>query len=691
MVHHHKTTNRKMGIFILQMEENELIRQLRELLARDFIHRKGIESELFRSEERYRLLIDQLADAIYLSSRDGRFEGFNRAMNELLGYSYQELKEITVTGIYADPEDRKPLIEQLMLKGEVRDYEVKLKKKNGETIDCSITSSVRRDEENRIIGFQGIIRDITLQKQARALQQAKDLAERANRFKAEFLANMSHEIRTPMNAISGMVQLLRQTQMAGRQSEYLDAIETSCESLLQIINDILDFSKIEAGKMELEQQPFSVRNNTESLIQTIRYKAEEKGIGLVLDIAKDVPEMVSGDALRLNQILLNLVSNAIKFTPEGEVRVTIRLIDIIRNQARILFSVKDTGIGIEKNQLEHIFESFTQAATDTTRLYGGTGLGLAIVKKLVDMLNGAIMVKSTMGEGSEFIFEVEFKVVEGAAEARPARKEEQRKVKDLDIRILMAEDHPLNQLVTTEMLKSKWPSVKIDVAENGKQAIAMLEDETYDLVLMDVQMPEMDGHEASRFIRSQTSQPWHSIPILAFTAYATTGEAEKCLDAGMNDYISKPVQANLLQDKIISLLIANPEFDSGRLRFGGEAEEDEDIDTEAADLSYLDTMTDNDPALKTKMLRIMLDETPIELEKLKQAAEQKDWESVRALAHKMKSTMQFLGLHDTLETVKFIETSARDGKGLEDLPARIRQVAATCRKVLSALPDSIDS
>lgn len=663
------------------MEDNLLIEKLRELMARDFIHRKSIETELYRSEEKYRLLVDQLGDAIYLSSTDGYFEGFNRAMNELFGYSYQELRQLRVQDIYAREADRTPLIQQLRERGEVRDYEVKLKKKNGEFMDCLITSSLRLDEENRIIGYQGIIRDITLRKKAMSLQQEKDLAERANRFKAEFLANMSHEIRTPLNAINGIVQLMQGTPLNPKQREYMEAISTSGESLLHIINEILDFSKIEAGRMELEKHPFSIRKNVESLIATIRFKAEEKGLDLVLDMADDIPETLLGDGLRLNQILLNLVSNAIKFTAEGEVRVTTRLIDIIGAQARIFFSVKDTGIGIESEHLETIFDSFTQAATDTTRLYGGTGLGLAIVKKLVEILNGAIMVKSKLGEGSEFIFEVEMEVAD-AQNATEAPEKEGRtlKVKDLEARLLLAEDHPLNQLVTTEMLKGKWPSLEIEVAENGKQAIAMLEDKHYDLVLMDVQMPEMDGHTATRYIRSSMPAPTNELPILAFTAYATSGEAEKCLQAGMNDYVSKPVMAHILQDKIIDLLIAHPGFDNERIIFEKEAS-----NTEQLNLNYLDAITDDDNDLKTRMLGIMLDETPIELKRLEEQAAAANWDGVRATAHKMKSTMQFLGLNDTLDQVKFIELSAREKVNLPEVHERIKKVTEVCNEVMEGI------
>jgi len=666
------------------MEENLLIQKLRELLARDFVHRKSIESDLYRSEEKYRMLIDQLTDAIYLSTLDGTFTGCNRALLEMLGYSYKELMQLSVSAIYAHPDDRRHLLQQLIDKGEVRDYEVQLKRKNGELIDCLVNSSVRRDQNHEIVGFQGIIRDITLRKKTFELQRAKDLAERANKFKAEFLANMSHEIRTPMNAIGGMLQLLNKTKLEPKQHEYLDGMQTAVDSLLQIINDILDFSKIEAGKMELDNRPFSLQQTVEAIISTIRFKAEEKGLELVLDMDPSIPPNLQGDPLRINQILLNLISNAIKFTPEGEVRVTIRLIDKLDHKARLFFSVKDTGIGIEQEKLQDIFESFTQASTDTTRLYGGTGLGLAIVKKLIDMLNGAIMVRSRKGQGSEFIFELELSQTDNV---QPASQSEQEKdwstVQDLQARFLMAEDHALNQLVTTEMLKGRFPSLQIDVAETGRQAISLFEDHNYDLVLMDVQMPEMDGHEAARYIRTHFPKPKSEVPILAFTAYATSGEAEKCLEAGMNDYISKPVRATQLISKIMQMLDASEQF--SKEHFLQENKVQEHISFE-----YLNTVTEDDEELKLRMMRIMLDETPMELKSLEEAAAASQWDNLRAVAHKMKSTMQFLGLEDTLETVKFIEVSARERTHLEQIPEKVRSVVQVCTRALGALQEEID-
>ncbi|MFN0275607.1 MAG: ATP-binding protein [Chitinophagales bacterium] len=674
-------------------EENKFIEQLRELLAKDLVYRKSVETALFKSEEKYRLLLDQLADAIYFSTVDGRFIEFNKATCTLLGYSEEELRKLQVEDIYSKPDERKKFTQILRDNQEIQDYEIQLRKKNGELIDCLVTSTVRKNENGQVTGYQGIIRDITLRKKATALQRAKELAEQANKFKAEFLANMSHEIRTPLNAITGMVHLLHQTPLTEKQKDYLHAIDTSGENLLQIINDILDFSKIEAGKLQLEEKYFSVREIIDDLINTIRFKADQKNLQLTVDIDKNIPQQISGDPLRLNQILLNLVSNAIKFTHEGAIRVFVKLIDIHDDKARIFFSVKDTGVGIVQDKLTNIFDSFTQASADTTRVYGGTGLGLAIVKKLIDMLGGAIMVKSRIGEGSEFLFELEFKVGKESHVIKQKEKTEEIFIDIGTCRILLVDDHPLNQIVTTEMLKNKWHSAHIEIAENGKIAIEKVISGGFDIILMDVQMPEMDGHTATRIIRKNMQPPISETPILAFTAYATTGEADKCIEAGMDDYISKPVDFISLTTKIISLLRKKNYFKNLEGKIPGQKLESAPIHAEVRDiqfnLEYFHTITEQDKDLKVRMLRIMLDETPDEVKKLQKFINEENWDNLRAIAHKMKSSMQFLGMKKTLDTVKFIELSAKERTNLSQLSEKVSSVAKDCEQALHELREEL--
>lgn len=665
-----------------QLSEHNFPELLRELLSKYYLHSKEVERELHESESKFKSLLEQLTDAIYFTSIDGEFLEFNRATVELLGYTREEMQELNVAQTYVNPEDRNRFHDRIMSEGEVVDYEIKLRKKNGETIDCLVTASLRMDAEGRALGYQGIIRDITLRKKAEALQRAKDLAEQANKFKAEFLANMSHEIRTPINAIIGMVHLLHQTPLTEKQIEYLHAIDNSADNLLQLINDILDFSKIEAGKLQLEEKSFNIRAVIEQLVSTMRFKATEKGVDLTLQIDDDVPEAVAGDPLRLNQIMLNLISNAIKFTHTGSITVTVKLIDVMDNRARMYFNVRDTGIGIPPDRLGSIFESFTQANMDTTRIYGGTGLGLAIVKKLIDMLNGAIMVKSKLGEGSEFIFEIDFVITRDNPDMQLLETSEAA-IPDLgNCRLLIADDHPINQLVTSELLRHAWPDMSIEVAATGKEVLEKLNTHQFDLILMDVQMPEMNGLDATRAIRLLPDQR-AKIPIVAFTAYATTVEVEKCLQAGMDDYISKPVVPALLCRKIYDQLVRSGyDFDAHGRKSGTLVQD--------IDLSYLNVMTADDASLKAKMLQIMLDETPGEIELLEKHFETANWDGLRAVAHKMKSSVEFMGLKETLETLKSIELSAKERTGLDLLEPKINTVILSCRSALTGLQEELD-
>lgn len=665
------------------MSEQQFPELLRELLSKYYLHSKSIERELYKSELKFRSLLEQLTDAIYFTSVDGKFIEFNRATVDLLGYSSDELRELNVEATYVNPEDRDKFKAIVTANGEVIDYELKLKSKSGDIIDCLVTSTVRYDSKGVILGYQGIIRDITLRKKAESLQRAKDLAEQANKFKAEFLANMSHEIRTPINAIIGMVHLLHQTPLSSKQQEYLQAIDSSADNLLQLINDILDFSKIEAGKLQLENKSFSIRKVIEQLVNTMRFKADEKAIELKLNIDENVPESVAGDPLRLNQIMLNLISNAIKFTHAGNITVTVRLIDTINDKARMYFNVRDTGIGIAPDKLNHIFESFTQANMDTTRIYGGTGLGLSIVKKLIDMLNGAIMVKSKPGNGSEFIFEIDFTITRDAIELDQASSNDSGIPEIGACRMLLADDYPINQLVTTELLKHTWREMIIDVANNGKEVLELLSKNDYELILMDVQMPEMNGLDATREIR-KLQGPKAQIPIVAFTAYATTGEVDKCLEAGMDDYISKPVDPAMLCRKIVEQLVKRnyqfPDPSAPKLAIEGVS----------PDLSYLDQMTGEDSELKFKMINIMLEETPTELELLDSYCKAGNWDGVRAVAHKMKSSLQYMGLKETLELAKSIELTAREKVDVDQLPERINNVILTCKAALTSLSAELE-
>ncbi|WP_028785979.1 ATP-binding protein [Terrimonas ferruginea] len=456
------------------------------------------------------------------------------------------------------------------------------------------------------------------------------------RIKENFLANMSHEIRTPMHAILGFTNLLQRRQLDNTSKEYVQTIQKSSENLLSLINDILDLSKIEAGMMRIESVPFSIRGLLHSVTVMLRSRAAEKGIGLEARVAPGVPDTLEGDASRLTQILVNLIGNAIKFTQQG--KVTVHIEEGLRNgdvlQTRIL--VKDTGIGIAAAKQAAIFDRFRQAEDNVTRQYGGTGLGLSIVQELVSLQNGQLLLESEPGKGSLFTVILPYHI----AKDQPAGATEESNTSiDLGyIKLLVAEDNPVNQQLIRHLFH-EW-NISFDLVGNGLLAIEKLKQEAYDLVLMDIQMPEMDGYTAARHIRDVLHL---STPVIAMTAHAFAGEREKCLSFGMNEYIAKPIREEQLKDLLIKFTGA-PVSDRRPTSFNEPRPSYQHID-----LTYMKEVSGGDKEYEQTVTAQFIEAIPEDLANLQQSWQHGDHASVKRIAHNMKTTVSIMGLDIALQ------------------------------------------
>ena len=518
------------------------------------IERKQAEKAIGDSEEKYRTIFEQSRDAIYITSPEGAPVAFNRATLELLGVAPEEMPTLQVGELYVDPKEREINNALIEKQGFIKDSEVHLRSRDGREMICLDTSTVWRDADGNVKGYIGTLRDITeLRKTEEDLKKAKEEAEAATQAKSEFLANMSHEIRSPMNAILGLTHLALRTELNEKQYDYLSKIKTSSNALLGIINDILDFSKIEAGRLNMEVVHFDFDDVLHDLKNMAGIKAEEKGIELIFHVHNDVPRKLVGDPLRLGQVLLNLTTNAIKFTTKGHVLIETELIraGYEGERVKLKFSVKDTGIGLSREQIGRLFRAFSQADTSTTRKFGGTGLGLAICKSLVEMMDGEISVESEVGVGSTFSFTAEFGVHADEKELKS------RYENDLEqLKILVVDDNPIAREIICETLEAF--SFEYGQVSSGEEAIAELENAAksgrpYELVIMDWRMEGIDGIEASRRIKS-SSDLAHIPSVLMVTAYGKEEVMNKAQQVGIEGYLIKPVDKSLLFETIMEVL-----------------------------------------------------------------------------------------------------------------------------------------
>jgi len=524
-------------------------------------------------------------------------------------------------------------------------YEIEVNDRKGAGRFWLVSGAPNYNTKGILIGSIGIHLDITDQKNLESeLISAREMAEASARVKEDFLMNMSHEIRTPMHVITGMSELLGKTRLEEQQRFYLGNIRHAADNMLALMNDILDLSKMEAGKLNLENIPFEVRKVLQRMENVMQHKAEEKGLDLLLDIdSEGIAPVLMGDSHRLNQILYNLISNAIKFTERGEIRVTCRLEKELGQLQVLEFAVADTGVGMDKSFLGSLFEKFSQEHQSTSRTAGGTGLGMNICKELLDLMGGEIEVKSEKGQGTTVIFRIPF--LKGTA-AIPSmgRQWGEESAVFKGLRVLLVDDNELNRLVASTLLENL--GAIIEEAENGKEAVEKFMRQTPDMVLMDIRMAVMDGLEASREIRRQAG---NTVPIIALTAHAMKSEIDKFMEAGMNAYLPKPFREEQLFSVVSACLAgrSSPAIES----------ESEPITSNAAlwDLEKLKELCRGNEEFLQKMLRLFLEQTPLRIKDMHEAFAAKNWQAVSDTAHKMKPSLDNMGIHSLRETVRNLE------------------------------------
>ncbi|MFM2387315.1 MAG: hypothetical protein RL660_2072 [Bacteroidota bacterium] len=523
-------------------------------------------------------------------------------------------------------------------------------------------------------------------------KKEREVAMRAATLKQQFLANMSHEIRTPMNAVIGMTRMLLEKKHLPEQEKYLKAIKTSADNLLVILNDILDISKLESGKFQIEQIPFSLRTVISTVYNTLRIKAQEKEIDFAYEVEAAIPDVLIGDPTRLSQVLINLASNSIKFTDAGEVKILVRARSKTAAEIQLKFDVVDTGVGIDENYVHQLFEKFTQAGTDTARKYGGTGLGLSISKQLVSLMGGQISAKGKPGEGSTFTVDISLPI-EATQTLTEAAVEEitNKEISTMtNKRVLLVEDNEFNQMLALDTLRDFNAALQIDVALNGKIAVEKATQHLYDVILMDIQMPVMNGVQATQLIRSTLKDPYNKVPIIAMTANVMKEDIDQYLASGMNDYVSKPFAPHVLVHKMIKYF---GELDSVALDVKSSSEPSKNLPDRVTSFGFLEELTKGDKAKQKKYMEIFLRNAAASLQQAKQNLSPLDRDRLKVNVHSLKGQLAYMGVSEEVSAVQALERACLDAsfseqklkQGLDKLSSVCEQTFEEVRQQLTQL------
>lgn len=645
-------------------------------------------------------LIEASRDPLFTISPKGKITDTNEASARVTGVTKKQLIGSDFFDYFTNSVKAREGYKEVFSEGFVVDYPLTIM--DEKFTEVLFNGSVYKDEQGNVLGAVMVARDITEQKrierefieakifaelattiaeeEKNKAQNATIIAEEAVKSKQQFLSNMSHEIRTPMNAIIGFTKVVLKTDLTVKQKEYLNAIKISGDALIVLINDILDLAKVDAGKMQFEQIPFKLRSSIAAMLHLFESKIQEKNLKLIREFDPAIPEVLVGDPVRLHQIILNLISNAVKFTSKGKITVIVKLIEEDDVKVILEFAISDTGIGISESKIETVFENFQQATSGTSRLYGGTGLGLAIVKQLVEPQGGSIKVESTVKEGSTFSFRLPFLKTKAEAQTELEILELDNDIKNL--KVLVVEDMALNQLLMKTVLDDF--GFERDIAENGKIAIEKLENNTYDIILMDLQMPEMNGFDATEYIRNTMKL---TIPIIALTADVTTVDLEKCKAVGMNDYLAKPIDERLLYSKIVSLIKKNSVMNEDNI----ENTVPEIPKIKYINLLYLNQRTKSNPVLMMEMISIYLQQTPPLISSMKLSYINKDWKSLHSAVHKMIPSFSIMGISTDFENMaKKVQEFANTQQEEEDINEMVIQLEKVLNQSCSELEEELN-
>ncbi|OON67233.1 PAS domain S-box protein [Hymenobacter sp. CRA2] len=635
----------------------------------DISKRKNDEEALKRREEKYRRILENLNLGLVETDRDGKVMFVNDSYCEITGYSQAELLHQSIELMLVNQQGQQQMREKRALhaQGISDTYELPIKTKRGDLKWLLVSGAPLYNEDKEHIGSIGVHLDISHQKQLEGkLRTAKRHAEESAQAKEMFLANMSHEMRTPMNAILGMSQLLAKTPLVAQQKNYLHAISTSAENLLVIINDILDLSKIEAGRMPIETIGFNLRKVCEQVEKTLRYKAEDKGLSLLIQVSPDIPEVLLGDPHRITQVLLNLAGNSVKFTEKGEIKVECELAGMLGHEIVVQFRVSDTGIGIDPQYLKSLFKDFSQEDSSVSRKFGGTGLGLSISRSLVNLMGGEIQIQSEKHRGTVSRFSLLLPI--GTVTDLPRREvavSSRMLVEALrGKRVLLVEDNEYNRMLAQSFLRHA--QIEVTEADNGAVAVELARQQEFDLILMDVQMPIMDGYDATVQLRQELGL---QIPIIALTANAIRGDDQKCLAVGMNDYLSKPFHEEELLKIVHEWL--QPNAKSGE-------------EVQLYRLDILQEAANNDHRFVAVMLRTFLKSSEDVLASMRAGLAASDMRVLKAAAHKIKPSLTHLHIYQVLEPVEQLDS----WEGPFDQPAVASLVEITeklLRQVMSRI------